>query len=234
MAGRHLQRRFPAPWRTASTIFSRSTPAPTYSLSLALPESESRPLSLVEENDRYRTLHHEKLAVRRAMLAGEMIAARYHESSTLTLKIYTEIANGASLDTTSAGRWLRYGNATGSSQGRTEAGAKAPTGSDSNPPPGGNATPNGQQRPQQQGHQTHSSSKFASGESWASQAVAFYEEYKPWIKLLTRAARVYMAASPGPVNMPFGDDLPAGFEIFVTDDPSELFEAVHIGDAFFE
>lgn len=64
---------------------------------------------LVIEGENYRTLHIERQAERRRVLARDAITALYEHPTSLKLQIYTEIANGATIDTTLAGRWLKMG-----------------------------------------------------------------------------------------------------------------------------
>ncbi|KAL4876943.1 hypothetical protein BJY04DRAFT_199242 [Aspergillus karnatakaensis] len=104
-----------------------------------------------------RALHAKKSAIRRGMLAADMIAVRYHEPSEWKLKIYTEIANGASLDTTSDRRWLRDGTPAGASQGPVEVTSNPSAGDSHRNPP----------QQQQNGAGEQSST------SWSSQFVTF-------------------------------------------------------------
>ncbi|KAL2830415.1 hypothetical protein BJY01DRAFT_240383 [Aspergillus pseudoustus] len=163
----------------------------------------------------YKTLDKDDYAVRRGMLAAEMIAERYGGPSSLTLKIYTEIANGAALDTTSAGRWLRYGTSTPPSQGSADAGA-SPTGNDGSSPRNDQQRQNQQGQRQQQQQQQQQGAPSEPTPSWTNQLATFYKEAKPWIGLLSTAARFYMSPSPGAVWELFSDDFPGVVEVAVS------------------
>jgi hypothetical protein len=149
-------------------------------------------------------------ALRRGMLAAEMIAMRYHEPTALQLKIYTEIANGASLDTTSAGRWLRDGTAAGSAQG--SAGASSG--------PSNNST---SARNSQKGRRQETA---PASESWGSQVASVLREARPWIQLLSTAASFYMSPSPVSVMRLLSQGLPGVVEVEFCDDPSDWFESM--------
>ncbi|CEL09231.1 hypothetical protein ASPCAL12370 [Aspergillus calidoustus] len=159
---------------------------------------------------KYTALHKDNSAVRRGMLAAEMIAARYHDPTTLQLKIYTEIANGASLDTTSAGRWLRHGTASGTAQGFPET-RSAPSSNGS------------LARSNQQGRREE---RAQASESWGSQVASVLREAKPWIQLLSTAASFYMSPSPVSVLRLLGQGLPGVVEVEFCDDPPNWFESV--------
>ncbi|KAF2019465.1 hypothetical protein BU24DRAFT_340628 [Aaosphaeria arxii CBS 175.79] len=91
---------------------------------LLLNGAESFHHGLIQDGDRKRGLDIGRNAEGRAREARAMIHERYHDASELRLKIYTEIADGQSIDATSAGRWLRSAtkgssNATAPDQGKS-------------------------------------------------------------------------------------------------------------------
>jgi hypothetical protein len=65
---------------------------------------------LTETGNNYKTLHIEKAASERRARARNFISTNYRGSTDIKLQIYNEIANGATIDTTQAGRWLKYGH----------------------------------------------------------------------------------------------------------------------------
>jgi hypothetical protein len=66
---------------------------------------------LVKQAGSYKRLDINADAGERRSLARDAIAKHYHDPTDLTLQIYDEIAHEATLDTTSAGRFLKYGHA---------------------------------------------------------------------------------------------------------------------------
>ncbi|KAJ5220499.1 hypothetical protein N7468_009703 [Penicillium chermesinum] len=65
---------------------------------------------LIDKEPGYQTLHINRDASERQTRARRFIGTHYRGSTDLKLQIYIEIANGATLETTRAGRWLKYGN----------------------------------------------------------------------------------------------------------------------------
>lgn len=65
---------------------------------------------LVKGGDGYRTLSREKKSAERKSDALQMIRDYGDTAPPLTLQIYDQIANGRTIETTSAGRWLRAGS----------------------------------------------------------------------------------------------------------------------------
>jgi hypothetical protein len=165
---------------------------------------------LIMEGGNYKTLHIERQAERRRLLARGAITARYHHPTSLKLQIYTEIANGATIDTTLAGRWLRHRRAADDPQGNHETSADSSTGGDS-------------ARSEQQGEPQQRDRAYRSGESaataaWAEQFSYAWGDIKPWIRLLYMAAKMYMSSSSppsSPVFDAFADD--ASENIFFED-----------------
>ncbi|KAL4971429.1 hypothetical protein BDW66DRAFT_165244 [Aspergillus desertorum] len=142
---------------------------------------------LYKEGTKYSTLHLERKANQRRLRAREMIAARYEGRTTLRLQIHIEIENGATLEATEAGKWLRYGHAR-----RTQ-----PNGdSSANATPGNSSTDNDSERDSE-------SDMFEpdTAGSWGEQFSGFWsnpERIKPWAQLLLNAVKLYMSASSRP------------------------------------
>ncbi|KAL4813117.1 hypothetical protein BDW67DRAFT_178117 [Aspergillus spinulosporus] len=65
---------------------------------------------LIKAGNDFKTLHIERQSERRRSLAQTMIMSCYQGPTSLQLQLHVEIANGASLERTSAGRWLREGH----------------------------------------------------------------------------------------------------------------------------
>ncbi|KAL4988846.1 hypothetical protein BDW68DRAFT_186906 [Aspergillus falconensis] len=65
---------------------------------------------LLKEGNDFKTLHIERQSERRRSLAQAMIVSCYCGPTSLQLQIHVEIASGAPLEGTSAGRWLRDGH----------------------------------------------------------------------------------------------------------------------------
>ncbi|GFF84633.1 hypothetical protein IFM53868_04209 [Aspergillus udagawae] len=162
---------------------------------------------LLTEGGNYQTLHIERQAERRRLLARDEITARYHHPTSLKLQIYNEIANGATIDTTLAGRWLRYGHAADDPQGNDEESAPSSAGADS--------ARKAQQGERQQRDRANSYGESSARAAWADQFLYAWGDIKPWVRLLYMAARMYMSSSsPSP---------PPGFDFFADDDSQSIF-----------
>ncbi|GAD93812.1 hypothetical protein AFUA_7G00890 [Paecilomyces variotii No. 5] len=128
-----------------------------------------------EGDDKYTTLHVDRKAAERRVKAHNYFATRYRNSPKLQLQIYTEIANGATIETTSAGKWLRYGHTAAPSQDDERADPNASTGHAS-------------------AHEEHHRETDSNDDSSSEDEGGFsfsYEDCKPWIKLLITAARMF-------------------------------------------
>ncbi|KAH2485673.1 hypothetical protein KXV28_001211 [Aspergillus fumigatus] len=142
---------------------------------------------LVMEGENNRTLHIERQAERRRVLARDAITALYEHPTSLKLQIYTEIANGATIDTTLAGRWLKYGRAAHDSHDSQD---NDETSADSSP--GDDSTRSEQQGERQQRDGANRPNEFAAkAAAWAEQFSDTWEDIKPWARLLYKAARFY-------------------------------------------
>ncbi|KAL4799558.1 hypothetical protein BDV19DRAFT_385326 [Aspergillus venezuelensis] len=139
---------------------------------------------LVTVNGAYLTLDINDKHEQRQVVARQDIATHYHTPSTSQLKIYTEIAEGATIDTTSAGRCLR--GQTPDSNGRNGGTADTPGAGD-----------HGANDP------------LSKGQNPGSSGISM-EDIKPWVKLLFNAANTYIRASYSmpvpPPTWPFPDD----------------------------
>jgi hypothetical protein len=137
---------------------------------------------LIQEGGNYRTLHFERAADERRMLARDYIATHYRDPTNLKLQIYVEIANGATIDATQAGRWLKYGHASASTHNDGEAGSSDQSGAQ--------GTDSGQSRTGENG----SSSSFWTDFTW--------QDAKPWVELIIKAARTYASSGSGSGSSP--------------------------------
>ncbi|RHZ67324.1 uncharacterized protein CDV56_106958 [Aspergillus thermomutatus] len=165
---------------------------------------------LVMEGGNYKTLHIERRAEERRLLARDEITARYHDPTTLKLQIYTEIANGATIDTTLAGKLLKYGRAADDTQGHGEASTDSSTGSDS--------AREEQRGEHQQRDRANSYGEASARAAWADQFSYAWEDIKPWVRLLYMAARMYMSSSSSS-----SPSSPPVFDSFVDDDSQGIF-----------
>lgn len=135
----------------------------------------------VMQGGNYKTLHIERQAERRRLLARHEITARCRDPTSLRLQIYTEIANGATIDTTLAGRWLKYGHAADNAQGNGEASRDPSTESDS---AGEEQQGEDQRRDQANGYGGPSART-----AWTDQFPYAWGDVKPWVRVFLRAAR---------------------------------------------
>ncbi|KAH1552461.1 hypothetical protein LV164_007917 [Aspergillus fumigatus] len=166
---------------------------------------------LVIEGENYRTLHIERQAERRRVLARDAITALYEHPTSLKLQIYTEIANGATIDTTLAGRWLKYGRAAHDSHDSQD---NDETRADSSP--GDGSTRSEQQGERQQRDGANRPNEFAAkAAAWAEQFSDTWEDIKPWARLLYKAARFYGSWS--------SRSSPSGFDYFADDASENIF-----------
>ncbi|KAL3480772.1 hypothetical protein BJX99DRAFT_272521 [Aspergillus californicus] len=176
---------------------------------------------LIQDGNTNQTLDIDEDAGRRRFLARQMIASRYEGSTTLKLQIHTEIVNGAALDSTQAGRWLRYGHFEyHPHESEGTAGGASLSGSDSDDSDEEEATPN------------HDNANTTTG-GWGEQFSGLWsdpERIRPWVNLLFQAAKMYISTSRGP-SMPsfttsgggFMDDL--GHDGFFETDFPDFYEA---------
>ncbi|KAF2679430.1 hypothetical protein K458DRAFT_374935 [Lentithecium fluviatile CBS 122367] len=138
---------------------------------------------LIKRGGGWRTLHITRKDGDRARYAKDWVHERYHEPTGIPLQIYTEITQGRSLETTSAGRWLRVGPAIHATRNSTP----DPQGIDFNdnprPTPEPRTAPSSSQGPE---------SETSSYSSWFNVRP---EDISPWINLLIRAASVYFKSS---------------------------------------
>lgn len=139
-----------------------------------------------EKSGKYTTLHVNRKTKERGSLARDYIAARYRNSTNLQLQVYVEIANGATIDTTLAGKWIRNGHA--HPQDDEQAGSNAST---------GNASAHGEQHRWE--NQTNGNSESSEPEG-GRRSSGFWEDLrkediKTWITLLIKAARIYASWS---------------------------------------
>lgn len=165
---------------------------------------------LVGEEGNYRTLHIDRKADKRRSLAREMIAACYQGATGLRLQIHIDIANGATLETTQAGRWLKYGHAESappedeaSSSRSHHSGSAASDSEEDQHHHDNEARPNANPEPSATG-------------GWGEQFFRFCEDpnrVKPWVELLFRAAKMYMkSSSSARGSFSHDDDFPEAFE----------------------
>ncbi|KAL2811476.1 hypothetical protein BJX63DRAFT_433323 [Aspergillus granulosus] len=188
---------------------------------------------LLKEGNSFKTLHIERQFERRRSLALTMIMSCYHGPTSPQLQIHAEIANGASLERTSAGRWLREGH-TGNSHFQSDASSTPPN-------ENGSASAEGQRQhdpaDQQCGDDDNDDGAHATP-GWGAQFAEFMtdpQRITPWIKLLGRAAWKFWRASMSPTFRPspptfFDDDFPGPFhadddffyDFFVPDDLPDM------------
>lgn len=156
---------------------------------------------LVKEKGEYKTLHIERKAEERRSLARNVIMTRFAKSTDLRLQIYIEIAKGATVDETSAGRWLLHGHAADNSQDH----GKEHTDDSSR-----RASSENEQKSQNEEDASANADTGPSSDSSRSDTYFAYwkdlkyEHVKPWINLLFKAAKVYMSSSREEIT--FEDD----------------------------
>ncbi|KAL2863363.1 uncharacterized protein BJX67DRAFT_374564 [Aspergillus lucknowensis] len=172
---------------------------------------------LIQDGNTNRTLHIDEDAGRRRFLARQMIASRYEGPTTLKLQIHTEIANGAALESTQAGRWLRCGHFEyHPRESEGTAGGASLSDSDTDDSDEEEATPN------------HDNPNTTTG-GWGEQFSGFWsdpERIRPWVNLLFQAAKMYISAPRGPSMPSFTtSDGDFGYDGFFGTDFPDLYEA---------
>lgn len=168
---------------------------------------------LVKEANGFKTLHIHRQSERRRTLAQNMIISCYCGPTSLELQVHVEIANGAPLERTSAGRWLLDGH-TGNAR------PNSPTENDS-----ASAEEHSQQNSEDQYSEGISEDYYDDATpGWGAQFAEFMtdpQRITPWVKLLGRAAWQFWRASNAPTFAPspfpsfdaeFPDPFPAGDE----------------------
>lgn len=160
---------------------------------------------LIKESGQYRTLHIKRDSEKRASLARDEIATLYQNPTNLKLQIYIEIANGAAIDETQAGRWLKYGHMNDSNPAGSPEYDTTPTEPPENASTGENKKSQSQKQDQPTGNGDSSSSPPKADGFWDSWKDLRYEDVKPWINLLITAAREYMRSDRGSSGEYFQD-----------------------------
>ncbi|KAL6230867.1 hypothetical protein BDW75DRAFT_221606 [Aspergillus navahoensis] len=163
---------------------------------------------LLKEGNDFKTLHIERQSERRRSLAQTMIMSCYYGSTSLQLQIHIEIAKGARLERTSAGRWLRDGH-TGNAHSQSDA-RSTPSNENGSASAGGQPQHNPED---QQSEDDNYDDETHAAPGWGAQFAEFMADAQritPWIKLLGRAAWHFWMAQISPIVQtippPFFDD----------------------------
>ncbi|OKL56258.1 hypothetical protein UA08_08506 [Talaromyces atroroseus] len=163
---------------------------------------------LFKSAGRYETLHLINDREDRASRAQHEIMARYQNPTNLKLQAYIEIASGATVDQTHAGRWLRHGHMADngpadSHHDEDDEGNTTPPSDDS--PSSDQTQDQNQHARQATGNDDSSSNPSPSNGFWDFWKDLRYEDVKPWVSLLINAAREYMKSERASSNEYFPD-----------------------------
>lgn len=152
---------------------------------------------LIRDNNNWQKLKLKKKPTERALYAKRMIHEHYGDPSNIPLQVYREIADGHTIDTTTAGSWLRAGSAFSQNtnpnptdQGKSWQFLYQPNirlmfqGPDIPEEPTATHNNTGTAPPPQNGSADRPQTRPEPSTSWV-----------PWIRLLLQAAQIFFNAS---------------------------------------